>query len=486
MKAEREEAVVWDAAVIGGGLLGCFCALNLSRCSVKTVLLEKREHLCTGISRANTAVIYPGYDNRPGSMKTNLTLKANRELDELCRKLEVPYLRCGSLLVSFGPGSDQTVRKKYRQGMENGVPGLRLLSAREVREMEPGLTEEVTLGLYAPSTATLHPWELGIAAWEAAGELGLKTRFDTEVTAIRRENGCFCLEMNHERTVRSRTIVNCAGIAADRVQELYAEPAIRIRAELAEYVLFEPEDGGAPGHIIFCETEERGKGITLVPTVNGKLLAGTVNRPAGADSPPATSASGCERLIAESRKLFPRLADSVRIRSFAGLRPNPYRPDSPGTRMCGLEPLITETGDGLISLIGIKTPGLTCANELGKLTAGRVLAALGRENSGFFKEIPPRRRYRAYLEDPAYQKIVCRCEQITEGEILEAVKRGAVTIDGVKRRTGSGMGQCQGSHCSPRIAGLLARQMSAADGQIIKDGRGSYCLFQKDGGERDV
>lgn len=480
-----DQKAVYDAVIIGGGLLGCFCALNLSRCSVKALLLEKREDLCTGISRANTAVIYPGYDNHPGSLKTNLTLKANQELDELCRKLEVAYRRCGSLLVSFGPKGDQTVIKKYRQGMENRVSGLRLLSAREVLAMEPGLASEVTLGLYAPSTATVHPWELGIAAWEAAGELGLKTRFYSEVTAIWKEKDAFFLEINHEQRLQSRTVVNCAGILADRVLELYSKPSIRIRPETAEYVLFEPENNNAPGHIIFCETEDRGKGITLVPTVNGKILAGTFNRPADADMPPATSAVGRENLIRECERIFPGLTDNPRVRSFAGLRPNPYRPDCPKTRLCGLEPLITETGDGLISLIGIKTPGLTCANALGELISGKVLDILGRKALDI-KAIPPRRRYREYLEKPEYQKIICRCEQITEGEILEAVQRGAVTIDGVKRRTGSGMGLCQGSHCSPRIAGLLAQRLSAVNGQIMKDGRDSYYLDQGVREERHI
>lgn len=464
---------MFDAAVIGGGLLGCFCALNLSRRFVRTVLLEKREDVCTGISRANTAVIYPGYDNHPGSLKTNLTLKANRELGQLCRELQVPYRRRGSLLVSCGPKGDRTVRKKYRQGVENKVPGLRLLSAGETLLMEPGLTKEVTLSLYAPSTATVYPWELGIAAWEAAGELGLCSKFCSEVTAIWRENGHFCLEINREQILRSRTVINCAGILADQVLALCEEPPIRIRPELAEYILLEPEGDNAPRHIIFCETEDHGKGITLVPAINGKILAGTANRPAEADAPLSTTVSGCEALMEACRRIFPPLADSVKIRSFAGLRPNPYRPDHPDLRLCGMEPLITETKDGLISLIGIKTPGLTCADELGKMISRKVLKALDRKDPGCQK-IPPRRRYREYLEAPEHQKIICRCEQITEGEILEAIKRGAVTIDGVKRRTGSGMGLCQGSYCSARIAGLLADRMSVKDGLVMKDGRDSY------------
>ncbi len=475
---------LFDTAVIGGGLLGCFCALNLSRRSVSTLLLEKREDVCTGISRANTAVIYPGYDNHPGSLKTSLTLKANRELEEFCRKREVAFLRCGSLLVSCGPKGDRTVEKKYRQGMENGVPGLRLLPRQELLCLEPGLTPQVTLGLYAPSTATVHPWELGIAAWEAAGELGCETRFCSEVTAIRREEGYFCLEINQNRLVRSRTIVNCAGILADRVQGLYREPQIRIRPELAEYLLLEPKVRHAPRHIIFSETEEEGKGITLVPTVNGKLLAGAVSRPADADSPPATSFAGCEKLYRESERLFPGLSGSTRVRSFAGLRPNPYRTDSPRMRLCGLEPLVTETENGMISLIGIKTPGLTCADELGKLISCRILEFLDRGNAEP-KELPPRRRYRKYLDGPEYRRILCRCEQVTEGEIRDAIQRGAVTLDGVKRRTGSGMGLCQGSYCSAKIAALLAEHLSVPCGQITKDGGNSCYLAHGPGGTED-
>lgn len=472
---------LFDTVVIGGGLLGCFCALNLSRCSVRTLLLEKREDVCTGISRANTAVIYPGYDNHPGSLKTNLTLKANRDLEELCRKLEVKFLRCGSLLVSCGPKGDRTVEKKYRQGAENGVPGLRLLSGQELLRLEPGLTPRATLGLYAPATATVHPWELGIAAWEAAGELGCKTRFCSEVTAIRREGGCFCLEINRRYLIRGRTVVNCAGILADRVQGLYSEPLIRIRPELAEYLLLEPEDETAPGHIIFSETEGEGKGITLVPTVNGKILAGTVNRPADADSPLATSAAGCEKLRGECERIFPGLSGSTRVRSFAGLRPNPYRTDRPQMYLCGLEPLITETDDGLISLIGIKTPGLTCANEIGRLVCKKVLDLLGK-GSTERKEIPHRHKYEEYLGAKEYQKIVCRCEHITEGEIRDAIQRGAVTIDGVKRRTGSGMGLCQGGYCSVRIAALLAEHLSVPIEQIGKDRGNSYYLAYEPGG----
>lgn len=465
---------VYDTVVIGGGLLGCFCALNLARCSLKTLLLEKREDVCTGISKANTAVIYPGYDNRPGTLKTTLTLKANRDFEKLCKKLNVSFSRCGSLLISEGPKGRQTVEKKYRQGIENQVPGLKLLSARELSELEPGLTPKASLGLYAPSVGTVHPWELCIAAWEAAKELGAQTLFHSEVTGICKKDAYFHLEINHKHTVLSRSVINCAGILADQVQALYTEPLIRIRPELAEYMLFEPEKKDLLRHIIFYETEEKGKGISLVPTLNGKILAGPVNRPADADSLLSTSDAGLKKLLAESEKILPKIAGKKKLRSFSGLRPNPYDPADPQRNLRGMEPLITDTKDGLISLIGIKTPGLTCSHELGKLIRDKVLDFLNADP--VIKEIPPRPVFREYSENPACQKILCRCEGITSGEVLDAIQRGATTIDGVKKRTGSGMGLCQGSHCSPRIAEILSSTLSVPMEQITKDGPGSCYL----------
>ena len=470
----EKQTAIYDTVIIGGGILGCFCALNLARCSLKTLLLEKREDVCTGISKANTAIIYPGYDNCSGSLKTTLTLKANQDFEKLCMKLDVPFFRCGSILVSEGPKGGQTVTKKYRQGIINQVPGLQLLSARELLALEPGLTPKVSLGLYAPSTGTVHPWELGIAAWEAAKELGAQTLFHSEVTGICKKDMYFYVEVNGKHTVKSRSVINCAGILADQVQALYSRPLIRIRAELAEYMLFEQENNDLLKHIIFSETEE-GKGISLVPTLNGKILAGPISRPSDAASPLATSDVGHLKLMAECEKILPNITEAKTVRNFAGFRPNPYDPADPQKSLRGIEPLITDTKDGLISLIGIKTPGLTCSHELGKLIRDKILDFLNIDP--VIKDIPSRPRHREYLENPAYQKILCRCEGITLGEVLDAVQRGATTIDGVKRRTGSGMGLCQGNHCSARIAEILSATLSVPMEQITKDGPGSFYLF---------
>lgn len=477
---KKENIRIYDTIVIGGGLLGCFCALNLSRYSVDTALLEMREDICTGISRANTAVIYPGYDNHPDSMKTKLTVKANQSIKNLCRVLGVSLSRCGSLMVSTGPNGDKTIQKKYKQGIANNVPGLKLLSQEEVLKLEPSLTPAVTSGLYASTTATLHPWELCIAAFEAAKELGCSMHLNTKVTGIRKENNCFRIESGNGNVFYSRCVVNCAGIHADQVHALYQKPVIRIRAELAEYLVFDPETNPGLHHIIFHETEEKGKGVTLVPTINGKILAGTTYHPANTDMPLVTSEQGRQELMDGCASLLPSLKNYTRIRSFSGLRPNPFCPDHPDMNIRDFPPLITDTEDGMISLTAVKTPGLTCCNELGNVLTQKVLDFL-KIPQNKKKEIPHRQNFKQEYNRPEYQKIVCRCENITEGDILDAIQRGATTIDGVKRRTGSGMGICQGNHCSARIAELLSEWLHVPMEEITKDGANSYYLYHSTG-----
>ena len=215
----------WDVLVLGGGVLGCFAARHLTRWGLRTALLEGREDLCTGITRANTAIVYTGCDTPPGTLKTKLCVEANRNFDDLCAQLGVPFARPGSLMVSCGPGADRVLMRKFRQGEENGVPGLRLLSGAEARAMEPGLTEEVTGALYAPGTGTVNPWELGLAAGENAAANGCAFFLNAQVAAITPDGPDWVVE-TARGAFRARAVVNCCGLYADRVQELVAEPLL--------------------------------------------------------------------------------------------------------------------------------------------------------------------------------------------------------------------------------------------------------------------
>ena len=444
-----------DAAVIGGGILGCFAARNLRRWHIRTMLLEAEPDVCTGITRANAAIVYAGYDNRVGSKKAAMTLAGNAGFQRLCGELEVPFSRCGSLMVSFTPEGDLALRKKYRAGTENQVPRLELLSGREAQAMEPMLSDGVSLALHAPSTGTVNPWQLGIAAYENAAANGCETRLSSPVRDIQRVSGGYVLQTDREE-IFCRMVINCAGAAADRVQELVFPPSVRLFFDAADFLVLDRRTR-KPGRIIFHQAAEHGKGITAIPTVEGNLLLGPTRRPF-VGLPYGTTAEGLAFAREDALRILPELELDLTIRSFGALRANPHRvilqdgayvPD--GSSIGSF--VIERPAPDFVSLIGIKTPGITCADELGRHLAQTAAAYLGAEpNPGFDPRRPaiPRRK-----DTPDHHEIICRCEHITRGEILEAIARGAVTVDGVKRRVGSGMGRCQGSHCGWEIAKIL-------------------------------
>ena len=430
-----------DAAVIGGGILGCFAARSLMRWRVSAVLIEQAEDVCTGITLANSAIVYAGYDNKPGSLKAEMTVRGNAGFDSLCRELEVPFTRQGSLLVTYDGSSLLRLRRKWEQGLENGVPGLRMLTGREAEELEPMLNPGVAGALYAPTTGTVNPWQLGIAAFENAAKNGVIPMLNTAVTAIEAAKNGYLLKTTGE-DILCKVVLNCAGLFADRVQEMLFPPSVRLRWDGAEYLVLD-KLVQKPGHIIFHQSQSCGKGITAIPCVEGNLLLSGVRKPI--DTPFATTESGLRELEADAKNLFPGLDTGRIIRSFAAVRPNPYLESGESLHdFC-----IAHPAPGFYSLIGIKTPGLTCANELGMYLAEQAAGFLDAPANPDFD---PHRKSIPKTEDP---DIVCQCEGVTRGQILEAIRRGATDVAGVKRRVGSGMGRCQGSRCSFAIEKLL-------------------------------
>jgi len=430
----------FDAAVIGGGILGCFVARNLRRWNISTVLMEKEEDVCTGITRANSAIVYAGYDNKPGSRKAEMTVRGNAHMDDLCRELDVPFSRCGSLLVAYDDTTLPRLEKKLQNGRLNGVPGLRLLSGKDAEAMEPMLKPGVVAALYAPSTGTVNPWQLGIAAYENAVQNGAEIRLNTEVLAIRKHEEGYLLETCND-TYLCKTVFNCAGLSADKVQEQAFAPSIRLELDGAEYLVLD-KLAQKPPRVIFHQAQSCGKGITAIPCVEGNLLLSGVRKSLGI--PFATTEAGLQDLRIATKALLPEADLSKAIRSFGAVRPNPHREDGESIHdFC-----IANPAPGFYSLIGIKTPGLTCANELGLYLARQAAAYLQAEENEHFD--PHRKGIREKDNE-----IICRCEQITRAQILEAIRRGAASVDGVKRRVGSGMGRCQGSRCAYRIEKLL-------------------------------
>lgn len=430
----------YDAVVIGGGILGCFAARNLRRWNISVLLLEKEDDVCKGITRANSAICYAGYDNKPGSLKAELTVRGNSNMEQLCRELDVPFSRCGSLLVTYDASSVEKMERKYQNGIENGVPDMKLLSGREAEEMEPMLRPGVVAALYAPSTGTVNPWQLGIAAYENALQNGAEARLGSEVLEIL-QTDCGYLVKTESESYRCQTVLNCAGLFADKVQEMVFAPSVRLHLDAAEYLVFDTRTP-APSCVIFHQAQSCGKGITAIPCVEGNLLISGVRKPLG--TPFATTREGLLELHKDAKELMPNLDLSKIIRSFGAVRPNPYRDNGESIHDYSIE----NPEPGFYSLIGIKTPGLTCANELGLYLASQVAAYLRADRNPAFDP----RRQGIHEKD---HEIVCQCEGITKAEILEAIRRGAATVDAVKRRVGSGMGRCQGSRCSWEIEKIL-------------------------------
>ena len=435
----------FDAAVIGGGILGCFTARNLRRWNISTLLLEKENDVCKGITRANSAICYAGCDNKPGSRKAEMTVRGNANMEQLSEELEVPFSWCGSLMVTYEEASVSKLERKLQNGIQNGVPGLRLLSGAEAEAMEPMLKKGVAAALYAPTTGTINPWKLGIAAYENAVQNGAEALLNTQVLGIRKSEEGFLVETDGD-TFLCKMVFNCAGLFADKVQELLFPPSVRLHLDGAEYLVLD-HNTEKPSRVIFHQGSSCGKGITAIPCVEGNLLISGIRKELSV--PFATTAEGLEDLHRATDALLPELDRTAVIRSFGAVRPNPYKVSGESLHDFCIE----NPAPGFYSLIGVKTPGLTCANELGLHLAEQAAAYLSAEKNPTFD--PHRTAIEKKRDDPDFCQIVCRCEHITRGEILEAIRRGATTVDGVKRRVGAGMGRCQGSRCGWKIARIL-------------------------------
>lgn len=495
--AEMEQAKSFDAVVIGGGVLGCFAARALCRRGLRVAVAERREDVCTGVSRANTAIVYGGYDTHPGTLKTRLTVASNRQFDQLCSELGVRFRRCGSLMVAFGPRGVRSLERKLEQGRENGVEGLRILNREETLKLEPALSPAVEKSLWCPGVGTVDPWELCLAAAENAADNGTEFLLNTEVTGLRRLEDGYEVETDRG-TLRCRAVVNCAGLQADRVAELLHRPTIRIVPTKGDYFVLDTPAGELVRHVIFHEPEEKGKGLTVVPTVDGNILLGPSEEAALDRDDRATEGEGLDFLRTLAGQVVTGLPLEQTIRTFAAVRPNPYEalidPETGAVTLSQKsigEFMVTQVEEypGMVSFIGVKTPGLTCAWQLGEYAAALLEPWLGHPSldSAFrpehqapvrTAELAPEELAALIARDPAYGRLVCRCRRVSEGEIRDAVRRspGAVTVDGIKYRTGAGMGRCQGSRCTQRVVELLARELGVAPGQVEKGVPGSWII----------
>jgi glycerol-3-phosphate dehydrogenase len=468
-----------DVLIIGGGVIGCLVGRELARSRLELLLVDKASDLADGTTKANSAIVHAGYDAVPGTLKAALNVAGNRMFDPLCADLDVPFRRTGSLVLAFTGAERPMLAELEARGRSNGVPGLERLDGDAVRRREPGLAP-VAEALAAPTGAIVGPWELALAAAENAMENGLAVRLDHEVTGIERIPGGYRVVAGGE-PFEARAVINCAGLFADRIHDLVAEPAFRIRYGRGEYFVLDRSEGSFVRQVVFQCPSDAGKGVLIAPTVHGNLLVGP--NAAAVDDPGrlGTTLEGLDEVRRAALKTAPGLPLHRAITTFAGLRATPGGHDFIIGPAAG--------APGFFDAAGIDSPGLSSAPAIAVLVAEQVREYLGpvaprttfrpvRRPVIRFAGLEPFLQAALIRQDPRYGRIVCRCERVTEGEIVDAIRRraGATTLDGVKRRVRPGMGRCQGGFCGPRLVEILARELGVPVTAVRKDGPGSYLL----------
>ena len=467
-----------DVLIIGGGIAGCSLLYELSRYQVDALLIEKENDLSVGTTKANSAIVHAGYDPEPGTRMAKYNVEGNAYIKELCQKLDVPYRQAGSLVLALADDQLETLRKLHDRGVQNGVPGLRILTGEEARELEPALSPEVRGALLAPSAGIVSPWGLALALAETAVRNGARVRRDTEALAIRRENGRFVVETNRD-TIEARFVVNAAGVLCDRVHDMACPHRYTVEPSRGEYYLLDKSQGTLVNHVIFQCPSKVGKGVLVSPTVDGNLIVGPNAEPSSCDNT-ATTATGLDVVRAAAAQSVPGVGFRDSIRNFSGVR-----------AVTGEEDFIlgeSEDVPGFFEFAGMKSPGLTSAPAIARDMVGWLgEAGLALAPRAEFidtrrvlrmKKLLPGERAEAIRQDPRYGRIICRCETITEGEIVAALHSPIppVSLDGVKRRCGAGMGRCQGGFCGPRVQQIIARELGTPQSEVMLDRAGSRII----------
>ena len=464
---------MYDVIIIGAGVSGCATARELSRWQLRICVVEREADVCCGTSKANSGLVHAGFDAPAGSLMAKLNLRGNEMMEQLSKDLDFTFIRNGALVVCLEESEMPGLQALYDRGITNGVKGLQILNREEVQALEPNITENVYAALYAPTAGMVCPFELNTALAENAYTNGAEFRFDTEVINIRKQDGHFTVCTNQD-TLASKCVVNAAGVYADQIHNMVSRRAMHITPRKGEYCLLDKSAGAHVKHTVYSLPGKYGKGILVTPTVHGNLLLGPtaddIENKEGTD----TTSSGLAKVLENAGRNVKNIPLSQIITSFAGLR----------AHEAGHEFIIQEAEDaaGFIDCAGIESPGLSSSPAIGEMTAGLVTNRLNPQPNPNFNGtrkgiLNPRllskeERNRLIRENPAYGRIICRCEMVSEGEIIDAIRRplGARTLDGIKRRTRAGMGRCQAGFCLPRTMEILARELGADLSEITKSG----------------
>lgn len=478
--------MIYDVLIIGAGVIGGMLARELSRYDLKVCLAEKENDVACGASRANSGIVHGGYDPVPGTLKAKLNTDGVDMLFQAAEELHVPHKRNGSMVCAFSPAEEPVLRELYEQGLKNSIPGLALLSGDEARAIEPQLSPKITQVLHVTNAGIVCPYQLTIAAVGNAMDNGVELKREFAVTAISQTGGVFTVTAGSGESVQSRYLVNCAGGYSDRIANLAGDDFFRIIPRAGEYMLLDKAEGNRVSHTLFQVPTTEGKGILVSPTVDGNLLVGPTASKVAAPENRDTTPEGLDIVNRLAAKTVPQIDFRQVITSFTGVRA------TGSTGKFILEP--SRSMPGMIHAGAIDSPGLTCCVSIAKHLTG-LLEQQGlplkekvdwngnRSDPHAFRKMSDEEKDAYIQANPAYGKIVCRCETVSEGEILDAIRRNpsARDVDGVKRRTRSGMGRCQGGFCGPYVMELLAKELGIAMEDVTKSGGNSRMVMGKVG-----
>ena len=457
--------MIFDVVIAGGGVIGGMIARELTKYKLSVCILERANDVACGASKANSGIVHGGYDPEPDTLKAKLNTVGVEKLFETAAMLHAPIIRNGSMVCAFSEEEDKTVLELYARGQINNIPDLEVISGDRARQIEPNLSEKVTSALWVRNAGIVCPYELTIAAIGNAMDNGAQLKLNFEVSGVSKDNGLLTVTSAEGESVQAKYLINCAGGHSDKVAALCGDDSFTIIPRAGEYLLLDKTEGQRVSHTIFQCPSAEGKGILVSPTVHGNL-------------------NGVDTVIALSRKSVPSVEFRNVITSFTGVRSS----EGSGDFIIGF----SEKCENLLNVAAIDSPGLTCCVAIAEYVV-ELMQKAGvtmeinpnfdgtREDPHTFRNMTDEEKDAYIKANPEYGKIVCRCEQVSEGEIRKVLRTNppAQDMDGVKRRTRGGMGRCQGGFCGPYVMKLIAEERGIPKEQVTKNGKGSEMVIGK-------
>ncbi len=471
-----------DVVVIGAGAVGCAVARELSKYELDIIVVDKNEDVGGNASKSNSAIIHTGYDATPGTLESELVVAANPMYDEITRDLDVPYKKLGAILPAITEEQFEKLPEIKEKAFKNRVYDVEYLTKEQIIAMEPNINPEVKGGLYIPRENIIDPFILVTALAENATANGVRFLLNNEVTAINTDNGKIVSVVTTEETIETTYVINAAALHCDDIAAMVGKADYKVIARRGQFYILDKNTSCKVNKIILPIPTKVTKGKLMCPTIHGNMLVGPTAEDLDNKTDKSVTAEGLESIYEDVKRLIPNVNIRDSITQYSGLRPN-RNPE-------GLRVDVYDDLFGYVNLSGVRSTGLTLCVSIAKYVA-QLMVSRGmnakfkenfiskREGIKRFDEMTLEEKDKAIAENPLYGNVICRCETITQAEIVEAIKRGARSVDAVKRRVRAGMGRCQGGFCGPKILEILAGELNISTAEVCKNVKGSHMVTGK-------